>query len=339
MPGKQGQRVSKKRVQRGLEAVEPSKVDQARSILRELGMPPPQANSRSALTLLSLLDLKPDTPWREASAPRKGVTQTMNFVNAHYGTTYAPNTRETFRRQTLHQFVDAGLVELNSDNPERATNSKDNSYKVNDAAVSLLRTFGTGEWPKRLLLYLENAPRLREKYAQAREMHMLPVTLASGLVISLSPGGQNTLIKEIVEQFCPRFTPGGKVLYLGDAEQKERYFPREDLAALGVKVKKSGKMPDVVVHHVQKNWLLLIEAVTSHGPVNPKRRDDLRKLFKGSRAGLVYVTAFMDRKTMSRFLPEISWETEVWVAEAPDHIIHFNGERFLGPYEDEAATG
>jgi hypothetical protein len=98
---------------------------------------------------------------------------------------------------------------------------------------------------------------------------------------------------------------------------------------LGVKIEEHGKMPDVVVHHVARNWLVLIEAVTSHGPVNPKRRQELKGLFAGSKAGLVFVTTFHDRHKM------ISWETEVWVAESPTHLIHFNGERFLGPYEEE----
>lgn len=350
MPGKRD--ASNKQGQRGFdmfesEAGEPTeavkaKVEQAQTILEQLGMDPKRSNERSALTLLSLLDLKPDTSWSEATAPRKGVTQAMLFVNEHYGSikTYKPNTRETFRRQTLHQFVDAGLVELNSDNPERPTNSKDNSYKVNEAALELICTYGTDEWSERLRLYLAEAPTLKEKYAQARQTHMIPVTLASGVVVTLSPGGQNNLIKDVIEMFCPRFTPGGDVLYVGDAEKKERHIPKEDFAALGVTVDKHGKMPDVVVHHIEKDWLLLIEAVTSHGPVSPMRRDHLRKLFTGSRPGLVYVTAFPDRQTLSKYLPEISWETEVWVADAPDHIIHFNGERFLGPYEDEEdATG
>ena len=93
-------------------------------------------------------------------------------------------------------------------------------------------------------------------------------------------------------------------------------------------------MPDVVVHHVEKNWLVLIEAVTSHGPVNPKRRQELKELFSGSKIGLVFVTAFLERKAMIKYLNDISWETEVWLAESPTHLIHFNGERFLGPYDD-----
>ena len=94
-------------------------------------------------------------------------------------------------------------------------------------------------------------------------------------------------------------------------------------------------MPDVIVYTEEKNWLILIEAVTSHGPVNPKRRGELKTLFESSKAGLVFVTAFLDRRAMVKYLSEISWETEVWVADAPTHLIHFNGERFLGPYESQ----
>lgn len=174
---------------------------------------------------------------------------------------------------------------------------------------------------------------LREKYAQARNMKRLPVTLPGGQAITLSAGGQNVLITEIIENFCAYFTPGGRILYIGDADEKWAVFDDQKLTELGVLVDSHGKMPDVVVFYEAKNWLVLIEAVTSHGPVNPKRREELKKLFSGATIGLVYVTAFPDRKTMVRYLSEIAWETEVWTADAPTHLIHFNGERFLGPYE------
>jgi hypothetical protein len=104
------------------------------------------------------------------------------------------------------------------------------------------------------------------------------------------------------------------------------------LAQLGVSINVHGKMPDVVFYDPQRNWLLLVESVTSHGPVDPKRHEELSGQFAGTSAGLVYVTAFPDRLVMAHYLSEIAWETEVWVASAPSHIIHFNGERFLGPY-------
>lgn len=143
------------------------------------------------------------------------------------------------------------------------------------------------------------------------------------------------LIKAIVEHFAPIFTPGGLVIYLGDTETKFLHLDAAYLARIGVILDAAAKMPDVVIHDVKRNWLVLIEAVTSAGPVDGKRRSELKQLFKGSTAGLVFVTAFETRKAMQAFLGQISWESEVWIAEAPDHLIHFNGERFLGPYPDE----
>ncbi len=198
----------------------------------------------------------------------------------------------------------------------------------------LLKSFGKPEWKGDLQKYLRTVKTLKKLYEREREMQRLPVRLSEDQEIKLSPGGQNVLVKKIVEDFCSLFTPGGQMIYVGDTQLKWSFYNAKALAGLGVKIEEHGKMPDVVVHHVKKNWLVLIEAVTSHGPVNPKRRQELKKLFAGSSAGLVFVTAFIDRHTMMKYLNDISWETEVWVADSPTHLIHFNGERFLGPYED-----
>ena len=167
-----------------------------------------------------------------------------------------------------------------------------------------------------------------------RVMPRVPVQFAEGQKIKLSPDRQNILIKKVIKEFCALYTPGGHMIYVGDTQLKWAYYDAATLASLGVRIEEHGKMPDVVVYHAKKNWLLLIEAVTSHGPVNPKRRAELKDLFAGSNAGLVFVTAFMNRHAMLKYLHDISWETEVWVAESPTHLIHFNGERFPGPYEN-----
>lgn len=309
------------------------KLDEASHVLKALGFPAAQQNERSALTLLSLLDVRPETNWAEAGSPLRGITQMMDFFAEHYGKRYAPNSRETVRRQTVHQFLDAGLIVANPDAPTRPINSGKNVYQIEQGALELIRTYGTKAWVKKLQAYLTAVETLQAKYAQERKMNRIPVTLPTGEEFTLSPGGQNILIVEIIKKFCERFTPGGKVLYIGDADEKWMIYDRDAFESLGITVDAHGKMPDIVVHHVEKNWLVLIEAVTSHGPVNPKRRKELKDLFAGSSAGLVFVTAFLDRKTMVKYLDEISWETEVWIATAPDHLIHFNGERFLGPYE------
>jgi hypothetical protein len=309
------------------------KMREALAVLQELGFPRQQLNERSALTLLSLLDLKPNEPWTDARAPLMGITPMMEFFADHYGRRYAPNTRETVRRHTVHQFVQAGLVVPNPDKPSRPTNSPKAVYQIERSALKLLRAFGTRDWSTRLSEYLASVDTLKRLYAREREAARIPVTLQNGARIQLSPGGQNVLVKKVLDDFCPLFTPGGRVIYVGDTEQKWAYFDPDSLRVLGVEIEEHGKMPDVVVHHVSKNWLVLIEAVTSHGPVNPKRRLELGELFANSKAGIVYVTAFMNRRTMLRYLDETSWETEVWIAESPTHLIHFNGARFLGPYE------
>ena len=309
------------------------RVDEALDILRVLNVPREQQNERSALTLLALLGMTPQKPWSKAEAPMLGITEMMNVFRDRFGKRYAPNTRETVRRFTIHQFVQIGLVVANPDDPCRPVNSPDNRYQVAPTLLKLARTYGSAAWNASLTGFLRSAESLGELQSKEREMVLLPVKLPSGKKLSLTAGGQNKLVKKIVEEFCPRFTPGGVIAYLGDAGRKQRHVEAGYLERLGVKIDEHGKMPDVVVHLTEKNWLVLIEAVTSHGPIGLKRHNELKTLFGTGRAGLVFVTAFLTRRAMTKYLADIAWETEVWVAEAPSHIIHFNGERFLGPYE------
>ena len=306
----------------------------AHQIIISLGLPRAQQNERSALTLLALLNLTPGKPWAKAENPLVGITPIMDWAREHYGKEYAPNSRETFRRQTMHQFRDAGVALHNPDKPDRPVNSPKAVYQIEPAALELLRSFGTPQWVDNLATYLGKRETLVARYAKAREQNRIPVEIAPGKEITLSPGEHSELIRAIIEDFAPRFAPGSVLIYAGDTGDKWGYFNAALLSRLGVEVDSHGKMPDVVLHFTEKNWLLLVESVTSHGPVDGKRHAELTKLFAGSRAGLVYVTAFPNRAIMSRYLGEIAWETEVWVADAPSHLIHFNGLRFLGPYRD-----
>ena len=271
-------------------------LDDAKKILLSLGLPRGQQNDRSAFCLLALLNLRPDRTWARAQNPLMGITPIMDWIREHYEKKYAPNTRETFRRQTMHQFVDAGIALYNPDKPDRPVNSPAAVYRIE------------------------------------RRQQLVPVQIAPGQKIALSPGGHSELIRAVIEDFGARFVPGGVLIYAGDTGEKWGYFDAVLLAKLGVSVDAHGKMPDVVLYYPERKWLLLIESVTSHGPVGGKRHAELARLFAKATSGLVYVTAFPSRATMSRYLGDIAWETEVWVADAPSHLIHFNGERFLGPY-------
>jgi BsuBI/PstI restriction endonuclease len=232
----------------------------------------------------------------------------------------------------MHQFVEAGLALYNPDDPLRPVNSPKAVYRIEPEALALLRKAGSKDWNRHLKEYLSTRDTLSKKYAKRRAMSQLPVQLSAGSFINLSPGLHSELIKAIIEDFGSRFVPNGALIYVGDTGDKWGYYDERALSTLGVSVNSHGKMPDVLLYCPSRNWLLLIEAVTSHGPVNGKRHAELAQLFAASSAGLVYVTAFPSRALMTRYVSEIAWETEVWVADAPTHLIHFNGSRFLGPY-------
>jgi hypothetical protein len=307
-------------------------IAEAMQILRDLGMPREQQNERSALCLLALLNLTPGQKWSAAGNPLIGITPIMDWVRVHYQKAYAPNSRETFRRQTMHQFVDAGIALYNPDVPDRPVNSPKAVYQIEAATLQLLRSFGTRQWAKKLTVYLSQRETLTAQYAKTRDQNRIPVKILLEQAIDLSPGAHSELIRAIIEEFAPRFVPGSVLIYVGDTGDKWGYFDRLILSELGVEVNLHGKMPDVVFHDTDRNWLILVESVTSHGPVDGKRQAELAKLFAGAKAGLVYVTAFPARNIMARYVAQIAWETEVWVAEDPSHLIHFNGDRFLGPH-------
>ncbi|MCL2122814.1 MAG: restriction endonuclease [Desulfovibrionaceae bacterium] len=311
------------------------KLFDALAILAALCLPRAQQNERSALCFLAICGMTPEKDWEQATAPLLGITPIMDWARTHYRKDYAPNTRETVRRQTMHQFVDAGISLYNPDDPRRPVNSPKAVYQISPDALALVRCYGTKAWKAALDDFLEIKASLAERYAKKRTMHQIPVTLPSGQEMQLSPGAHSELIKAIIEEFAPRYAPGSVLVYAGDTGDKWGYFDEPLLKRLGVRVDSHGKMPDVVLHYPKKNWLLLVESVTSHGPVDGKRHEELARLCSGSKAGIVYVTAFPNRATMARYLGEIAWETEVWVADAPSHLIHFNGERFLGPYNEK----
>jgi hypothetical protein len=306
-------------------------------ILRNLGFGARQRNEVAAYTLRAMLNLGPSDPWDEAANPLRGITPIIEFIARAYGARYAPNTRETIRDEAVKYFVEAGLLLHNPDDLKRPTNSGKTVYQIEPAALKLIRCFGARQWKRELNSYLATRAEIRGELIRQRRLAQIPVRLPSGRAVTISPGGQNSLIRAVVEEFCPRFAPNGIVVYIGDARNKFLHLEADYLQRLGVTIPAPAKIPDVVVHHTGKSWLLLIEAVTSAGPVDGKRRRELKELFAGCKAGLVFVTAFGTRHAMRSFLPQISWETEVWIAEAPDHLIHFNGERFLGPYPDVAA--
>ena len=315
------------------------KLTQAKALLTALGLPPAQTNDRSGWVFLALANIKPSDKWGVAEAPLLPTVVIMDFIRQYYGKNYKPNSRETIRRQTLHQFEQARIVDRNRDDPTRATNSKDNNYSLNRPILEVLSEYPSGNWQEKVQAYKNAVPELTALYERILEKHKIPVILPNGEMVKLSPGKHNQLHADIVHEFCARFVgAGGRLLYIGDTASSRKeggklmFLESEYLQSLGVPPLSHDKLPDVVVYDEDREWLFLIEAVTSHGPVSPKRWIELEEAFQTCKVGLVYVTAFPDRAEFRKNAADIAWETEVWIADNPDHMIHFNGDRFLGPH-------
>ncbi|MGN0833509.1 MAG: BsuBI/PstI family type II restriction endonuclease [Kiritimatiellia bacterium] len=309
------------------------KIAEAVEMLAQLGLPRAQTNDRTAYCLLALLNITPNKPWRNAESPLVGITPMMAFAREHYGTDYAPNTRETFRRFSMHQMVQAGIALYNPDKPNRPTNSPKAVYQISPEVLDVIRCYGTKTWARKLETLKTALPTLVEKYARERQLDMVRVQVREGLHVSLSPGKHNELIRKIIEEMAARFLHGSELVYVGDTGNKWGFFDAELASRIGLSVEEHGKMPDVILWIADKEWLVLVESVTSHGPVDSKRRIELTDLFASVKGDRVYISAFPDKQTFARFAPDIAWETETWVADNPTHMVHFNGDKFLGPYK------
>jgi type II restriction enzyme len=257
----------------------------------------------------------------------------MDFMRQKYKVNYATGTRETVRRQVLHQLVLAGVADYNPFEPELATNSPRAHYAISEAALEVIKTFGTSDWDSALAKFLSHRTALMEVFERRRSKRLIPVRFPDGKLVSLSPGAHNKLQKAVVEQFAPRFVENPKLLYLGDTAKKNLFIHAEVLKNLGFPITEHDKLTDVIIYDERRNWLFLIEAVTSHGPMSNKRVLELELILAGCSAGLIYVSAFPDMKEFRRHTNKIAWDTEVWIAELPEHLIHYNGDRFLGPRE------
>lgn len=308
------------------------KIEEAIDILTLFGMPKAQQNERTAYCLLSLLNITPEKEWKNAENPLMGITPMMNFAKRYYNKIYAPNTRETFRRFSTHQMVQAGIVLYNPDNPVRPVNSPNAVYQISDEALQIIKLYKTKDFTKMLDDFIKQKPTLIQQYAHERQMKMVSIKIKENHSIQISPGKHSELIRDIIEQMAPRFLPESLLVYIGDTGEKWGYYDQELAGNLLFNIQQHGKMPDVILYAKEKALLVLIESVTSHGPVDSKRYIELKELFSSVMIDKVYISAFPDKKIFAHYLSDIAWETEVWIADNPTHMVHFNGDKFLKSY-------
>lgn len=303
-----------------------TKKDEVRRFLSNIGMPKAQRADICVLSILAMTEIKPDDDWKSATNNWIRIHDIIAFVNQNYGTSYAENSRETFRKQAMHRFRTAALIEDNG----KATNSPNYRYRITDEALKVLCSIGTDNEENELNQFLSNHDKLVDIYSSKKKMTMMPVKI-NGVNLQFSTGKHNELQKAIIEEFAPRFAPNSECLYVGDTTEKDLVKNVEKLKQLGFEITLHDKMPDVVLYNEDNDWIYFIESVTSVGPMDPKRILEISEMTKNVKAGKVFVTAFLDFSTYKKFAESLAWETEVWIACMPEHMIHLNGDKFLGP--------
>ena len=307
------------------------KLDDARFILSALGLPLAQQNEAAGYTLLALAGVREFDPWAGATQMAIRIHDILQFVGGEYGKVYAENSRETIRRRVVHQFEQARLVDRNPDDPKRPTNSGLTCYALTTGGLQVVRAFGKKSFRNHVREFLAHQPSLVEQHRAARQRNAVAVQMPDGVETFLSAGRHNELQAAVVHQFWPGFIPTAKLLYLGDTANKSHFVDRSELERVGVPYSTHDKFPDLVFALADRQWLVLVEAVTSHGPCSPMRRQELEHLLRDCQYRRVYVSAFPSFAGFKKHLGDIAWETEVWIAEVPDHMIHYNGPKFLGP--------
>lgn len=313
-----------------------SKVLEAIEILEGFGVPlgtlTARRRERVAMAFLAVARLRPGDSWASVapSADPIKTREIIAFWNAFYGQSVSPGSYDDIRRKDLKPLVQSGLVE--STGAGRATNDPTRGYVLSESVALLVRQYGNPPFPRRQAEYVDQHGSYADKLCRPRNIAKVDVTLPGGASIALDDSAHNSLQRAVIEEFLPRFTCEPKVLYIGDTSIKQVLVDSEGLAAAGLPEPDHEKLPDIVVYDPVQDWLYFIEAVHSANPVSPERHLDLAQNASNAKAPIVYVSVFADRTALRQWIAEIAWETEVWLADAPDHIIHFNGDRFMGPH-------
>ncbi|WP_449022101.1 BsuBI/PstI family type II restriction endonuclease [Prevotella jejuni] len=306
------------------------KLKKIKKLLADVGMPPNQQTDLCALTILAMGNLTEVSSFASTKNNWIRIHDIIKFINANYSVKYAENSRETFRKQAIHHFRTAALIEDNG----KATNSPNYKYRLTDEFLKVIQEVNNTKLDnsenKALNSFLRHHERLIETYASKKVMRKMPVRI-NERNYTFSPGSHNQLQKAILEEFAPRFAPNSECLYVGDTTHKDMVKNEEKLQKLGFAITLHDKMPDIVLYREDKNWLYFIEAVDSVGPMSPERVKDITQMTMGVESGKIFVTAFLDFPKFKKFSEHLAWETEVWIADMPEHMIHLNGDKFMGP--------
>ncbi|WP_353259286.1 BsuBI/PstI family type II restriction endonuclease [Prochlorothrix hollandica] len=313
-------------------------INESLAILDQLGIPivgkTPRKLEKMGLVFLALCNIKVLGTWSTAQCLDDSYAlktrEIIDYLNTIFGENISRGSYDDIRRKDLKQLILAGIVL--SDRPQSARNDPSRAWAINPEYIHIIRSYGQDKWKQQVRQFTQDRVTLKDQLNPERNLSKIPIELPSNITLEFGLGEHNQLQKVVIEQFLPRYGFGATLLYVGDAENKLLYYEESAARSIGLTTLAHGELPDIIAYSLEKNWLYLIEAVHSSGPVSPERILTLQPLIEHCTADTIFITAFLDRSTFRKFVADIAWETEVWIASSPDHLIHFNGDKFLGPY-------
>lgn len=297
----------------------------------------PRRLEKMAMSFLAIANMKPGKTWSEVAKPADGHTlrtrEIISFINNNFNEQISSGSYDDIRRKDLIRPVGMELIIKSADNRDADTNDGTRGYAISQKLSDLATQFGSVNWAESVTNFKLDKDYI-DQLEGSRDIKKLSVTLPNGRILKLDAGPHNEIQKAVVEEFLPRFGYGAKVFYIGDTSEKKAVKDDEAMTGIGLDVLDRGMLPDIVAFSEQKKWLYLIEAVHSSNPLNPERCIELsRTVLRNCPHPVVFVTAFLTKRDFTKWAIQIAWETEVWIAAQPDHMIHFNGDKFMGPHK------
>lgn len=293
-------------------------------------------NAETIMTV-AVAEMNDNRKWRNASEDYHGTHHIVKYINENFpnkagldNAPYAENSRETFRKYNIKPWITAGILEPKAG---LSTNDKDNSYRFTSYFAALIRTYGTEQWEEKLSDYMSTYQSYREYLKQTKSVERNYRAEYNGINIELKKSPHNKLQLQILKELLPLISEGKpELLYIGDAVDRDLWQKDDRLKELGIYVLSgSGNLPDIIAYDSVNKRILFIEAFHSTGPFTIDRVNTIRNLCKcepGTEAA--FITAFDTTAKMLKNYKNVAWETDIWTAEEPTHLLHKNGDKFMG---------
>ncbi len=299
-------------------------LEEVKVLMRQLGLDRRLITDQSAICLLALADGVERNgllPGKRRLRDGARIHDIIEFARQECGREVAENTRESYRKLSLRPLCEEGLVIRH----QLSTNDPKTFYRLHP---EMLRVLTCPAPLERRWLAQELATRLSQgqTWKQQRRRAEVPVEVGLPQPFFLSPGAHSRLAAEVVEVYATAFLRTPQVIYLGDTRQKKGYQNRDLMRELNLPLHVTAGLPDVILLDESDRLLVVVEVVASSGPITPARLVRLQELVyspvaMGYRPR--YVTAFPSRRVFRRFVEEIAWGTQVWIASEPEQVITF----------------